>query len=63
MREPPFNYDTQEIIPRMGPALIRSPTPLDDSSRNLRELITKVVVGAHDWAPDNLIGLSSPGHN
>lgn len=45
IREPPFNYDTQEIIPRMGPALIRSPSPLDDSSGNLRKLITKVEGG------------------
>ena len=45
MREPPFNYDTQEIIPRMDPVLIRSPSPMDDSYRNLRELITKVEGG------------------
>lgn len=63
IKEPPFNYNTQEIIPRIGPVLIRSPGLLDDSSRNLRELITKVEVGAHDLVPDNLIGLSSPGHN
>lgn len=64
IREPPFNYDTQEIIPRMGPALIRRPGLLDDSSRNLRKLITKVEGrGAGDWASGNLIGLSSPGHN
>lgn len=64
IREPPFNYDTQEIIPRMGPALIRRPGLLDDSSRNLRKLITKVEGrGPGDWASGNLIGLSSPGHN
>lgn len=63
-REPPFNYDTQEIIHRMGPALIRRAGLLDDSSRNLRKLITKVEGrGAGDWASGNLIGLSSPGHN
>lgn len=45
IREPAFNYNTQEIIPRMGLVLIRSPSPLDDSSRNLRELINKVGGG------------------
>lgn len=64
IREPPFNYDTQEIIPRMGLVLIRGPGLLDDSSRNLRKLITKVEGrGAGDWASGNLIGLSSPSHN
>lgn len=64
IREPPFNYDTQEIIRRMGPALIRRPGLRDDSSRNLRKLITKVEGrGAGDWASGNLIGLSSPSHN
>lgn len=45
LREPPFNYNAQEIIPRMGPELIRSSSQLDDRWRNLRELITKVEGG------------------